>query len=382
MSGPKCGSYQVVSAEEMRRRRLAAAKDRYDRATNALAALKTEIASANATYGAVLVGSARVDHPTGANSEEWEDAADALARESERLNRLLEDAVAKERVRLFSEAAHSVTTSLVENTSRSSRTSPDASVEEVARLMRRMPLHPTDEGLSRCEALERQWRQATKEAERDQVLTALRLVIQKEQDRARLVDLNRQRVESLYRELDGLAGETVETVRGLLKGLLLDQPLPSDLGDRVRSAQDLATAEQDRSYVLAAASDALSALGYDIDEEFRTAIPSGGTLIDLPHSQNHGLLIRERDQQLLMNIVRYDESGQRDASADTAAEVRFCEDFALLRDALGERGIEIDMRRSDPPGKTPVQVVKRAANRGRNRQRAKRPIERARDKQT
>ena len=364
MSGPKCGAYRVVSAEELARRRLAAATDRYERSAASLAALDVDLGAAISTYGPLSVSIPRASRPLGNEASDWERAADELERGLESSRHHFEEAVAAARVRQFAAMAASITSSLPREAAhlrRAKTAAPDE--EEIARVLGRMPLEATEHGTTRCEALAKHWREATVEQQRDQILIAIRLVVQDEQDRAHLIASNRRKVESLYRELDGLVGPPVEVVRGLLKGLDLAQPLPGDLERRAQEARDLAQAGQDRAYVLAAAAQALADLGYSLGPDFITAVPDKGGLIDLPHSGRHGLMVRERNHQLLMNVVRYDESGEREPADDAHSEELFCQDFSMLRARLRDQGVRLDMLRAEPPGSRPVQVLRRRPRR-------------------
>ena len=114
-------------------------------------------------------------------------------------------------------------------------------------------------------------------------------------NRADLIESNRRRIEALYRDLDGLKGEAVEKVRGLLKGTTLDSPIPADLEERVRQVSEDASGEEDRRFALETVAGIFSELGYKVDDEFATVVPEEGLLLELPGSRAHGLLVRERD---------------------------------------------------------------------------------------
>ena len=247
----------------------------------------------------------------------------------------------------------------------------DNAAGELGRVLARLPADARTDSVERCAELARTHDRIQRKEERDRILRAIRMVVQNEQDRAHLIEKNRKKLEDLYRDLDGLAGCPVETLRGILNGLDLEAPLPDDLEGRVTTTRDAARAEQDRAFVLEAASAALQDLGYSVGEQFRTAVVDEGALLELPHSGQHALRIRERNRQLMFNVVRHDETGARDPVADTRAEESFCSGFDGMRERLRSLGIDLTMLRADPPGSHPVQVKKEAPRQQSNQSRAR-----------
>jgi hypothetical protein len=273
-------------------------------------------------------------------------------------------------------ASSGLTASLTEASPAETR---DSAAGELGRVLARLPADARTDSVERCAELARTHESIQGKEERDRIIKAIRLVVQHEQDRAHLIEKNRKKLEDLYRDLDGLVGRPVETLRGMLKGLDLEAPLPDDLEGRVTTTRDAARAEQDRAFVLEAASAALQDLGYSVGEQFRTAVVDEGALLELPHSGQHALRIRERNHQLMFNVVRYDETGARDPVADTRAEESFCSDFDAIRERLRSLGIDLTMLRADPPGSHPVQVMKEAPRQQSSQSRA-RPALRSRER--
>ncbi|HEV2070003.1 MAG TPA: hypothetical protein VGR26_09430 [Acidimicrobiales bacterium] len=366
MSGPKVGHYEVVSAEELARRRLAAAQDRYNRATAEVATLRARVKAAQSTYGDLAVSLPPVERVRSDQAEDWEAAAHQLEIAVSQCQSAAEQSISKARVRYFAAVASTVTAYLAdapaprrsEITATETTAADQSRHEDIARVLGRLPGEAPASVVERCTELAQQCRTAQRPDQRERLLAALRLSVQHETDRARLVGANRARLRELYAQLDGLRGQDVEAARGMLKGVALDAPLPNDLTARVAAARDAAQAALDREFVLAAAADALMELGYSVGEDFVTAVPNSGALVDLPHSARHGVVIRERNHQLLFNVARYDDGGIRDVIEDTDAETSFCQDFAALRATLGEQGVALEMLRADAPGGTPVQVVR------------------------
>lgn len=384
MSSPSAGRYQVVSPEELERRRLVAARDRYRRVAEAIRGFESELAGACAAYGAMSQLSApHVKEPRKASgSAAWERAADEMARELERANGALAEAIAQSRLALFVKQAQGISATLTEipGSPEGPRSVGDlANPEQMINLLARLPANSTAGAVARCESLQQQWRQAKREADRERVLDALRLEVQQQRDRSDLIDANRRRIEALYRELDGLQGEAVETLRGLLRGTALDGPIPADLEERVQRVSEDANREEDRRFVLETVAGIFSELGYKVDDEFGTVVQRQGLLLGLPGSRAHGLLVRERGHRLLLNVVRQSAAGPRDARSDTAAEEHFCRDLPRMQEELAARGVELKMDRLDPPGTTPVQILS-SPSRSEQRPRTQRPKERERDR--
>ena len=342
----------------------------------------TELAGAIAAYGAMSqVISPEINEPKGASgSAAWERAADEMTGQLQLASRALAEGIARSRVTLFMQQAEGISASLPKDSASPDRTGDLGDSDQLTKLLGRLPTDSTADALSRCESLAQQWRRAKRGTDRVRVEDALRLVVQQQRDRADLIGSNGRRVEALYRELDGLKGEAVETLRGLLKGTALDSPIPPGLEERVRQVSVDASGEEDRRFALETVAGIFSELGYKVEDEFVTVVPEEGLLLELPGSRAHGLLVRERGHQLLLNVVRHSEAGPRDPRSDTAAEEHFCKDLAKAQESLAERGVQLDLDRLDPPGKTPVQVLPSVDQSSQRRRRKQPPIERARDR--
>jgi hypothetical protein len=384
VSGPKCGHYQVVSAEELQRRRLAAAQDRYSRAVAALQVFQSAVAVAAATYGDLGVLAPQPAQLHAGSAEAFEQASDSLTAGLETARQQLEVAVAGARFRALSADAAHISSVLAEEEPRPKRQQAPARSAEpkreetLTRILGRLPADTEPDVVARTDVLARRYLDATSQPEKAKLLDAIRLLVQAEQDRHALVRHNNELLEALYQQLDGLAGDAVTTLRGVIKGLDRTSELPAGLQDRVAAAKSAAEAERDREFVVAAAAKALADLGYSVGEEFRTAVPAAGALLELPHSARHGLQVRERNQQLMLNVVRFDADGERDPLADKDAEESFCQDFAQLKDLLRLDGVDLRMLRADAPGQTEMQVLRDTSLVRHARERSGAPIEQER----
>jgi hypothetical protein len=350
--------------------------------TESLRALSAEVAAASSTYGDLGIAVPAAAAPRSADPAEWEHAAGALTAALAACQNRLAQAVGAARTQHLIAAAGSLTASLKEDVAPRRDTPKQTEaprVEALSRVISRMPSDAEPEALRRCEDLVGAWHRAPGNLQQDQILSAVRLLVQREQDAAHARESNRTRINELYQELDGLGGREVETVRGLLRGLGAAAELPGDIAERVARARDAARAERDRAFVLAVAAQTLKDLGYALADDFVTAVPGDGALVNLPHSPAHGLRVRERDHQLMLNVVRFGEPAQGDPLADVEAETLFCHDFLALRSNFGKVGVNLDMLRADPPGATPMQVVRERPSQAASQQRAAPARERTRE---
>jgi hypothetical protein len=383
LSGPKSGEYHVVSAAELRRRRIAAAKDRYSRVLATVQELQSALSAARATYGDLPVSVPQVTVSHAGEAEDWDRASDTLSAGLGTAQRQLEETVRAARLRMLSAEGSRVSSVLVEEhrtprSAKSAVTESAASDAMLTSVVGRLPAGAPADIVGRCKALVRGFRESSSQSEKAQVLDGIRHLVQVEQDRQARITRNSAIIDELYRELDGLSNDTVDTLRGVLKGLDRASALPDGLHGRVAAAKAAAEAERDREFALATAAKALAELGYALGEDFRTAVPSSGALVELPHSSRHGLRIRERNQRLMLNVVRFDQDGRRDPLADKDAEESFCRDFAQLKKKMHEEGVDLHMLRADAPGQTPIQVLQDESQVRRSARYANAPIKRER----
>jgi hypothetical protein len=387
----------------LRRRRIAAARDRHSRVLATVQAFQSALSAAQATYGDLAVSVPQANVSRAREVEDWDQASDTLATGLDTAKRQLEEAVRAARLRMLSAEGSRVSAVLVEEPrprrragsaatgsaqtesaqtesaqTESAQTESALTEGKLAGVLARLPAAAPAEIVARCETLARGYLEAPGQPEKARVLDGIRHLVQVEQDRQVRITRNSAIIEELYRELDGLSNDTVDTLRGVLKGLDRAAGLPEGLRDRVAAAKAAAEAEQDREFVLATAAKALAELGYAVGEDFRTAVPSSGALLELPHSARHGLQVRERNQRLMLNVVRFDTDGRRDSLADKDAEESFCRDFAKLKDKMREEGADLTMLRADAPGQTPIQVMRDTSRIRRPGRYASAPMERER----
>jgi len=327
-------------------------------------AFRGALAAAVSTYGDLAVKVPAMATGRAREASDWDQAAAALSSGLAGARRQLEAAVAAARTRTLAAEGARVRAVFAADPAparpaRATVESSGARADEakLAEILRRLPLGAPPAVANQCEQLAAVYLTLDNPAEQARVLDSIRFQVQTAQDRQVRVERNRAALETLYRELDGLRGDVADTVRGVLKGLDESAELPGDLRERVAAAKEAAEAERDREFVLAAAAKALGELGYTVGDDFRTAVPSAGVVLDLPHSGQHGVRIRERNRRLQLNVVRFDTRGEPDRRADHDAEDAFCHDFDRMKERMRRDGVDLNMLRADPPGQTPVQVI-------------------------
>lgn len=363
MSEGKASTYRVVSAEELRRRALVAAQDRLDRANQTASELGVLLAAAETTYGSLAVSSPTSQSTTSDDPAVLEAMAIALESNVASSRRGVEEAVASARARRLGETARGLlhlmrpSEPLAELTSRTaSEHSPTSrQIDDALRVIARLPGDVPTDIVAACERLVADISSAESSTRGDVLVTALRAEVQAARDRSEMVSGNREAIERLYRELDGLEGADVSTLRGDLRGLPLDTPLPEDLAARVARVREAAVREQDRRFALQVTRDVLEEQGYALGEDFVTVVAtSDGAVLPLAASRGHGVRVRERAGQLLFNIVRFDKTS--DESEDDAVATAFCDSFQTIVHRSGESGLSMTRVVHLEPGSGRVEV--------------------------
>lgn len=398
------GGYQVVNAEELERRRLAAAQARYDRACQEAAELQQAIAAARKAYGQLGVqapkavriksrGSADVEQAAiateAATARAWDslDTAVGAARAAAMAAEIstvrppglpeLSEAELKRRQKERRRARQANEAAAAEaqcQAAASEATSDWAARDgerraEVARVAGRLPADTAPPTVADADRAAHRALIATSPAEYDAAIMDLRATVQVAHQAHERRRQARQAWERLRAELDGLdpqATPASDETAALLAELARQEaanpesPPPPHLASRVRAAVAATRAESDRTFALDAVVGALADLGYQVDDGFSTSVASGGGIVPLPWSGDYGVQVRERGGHLLFNVIRYqgDPDAVADVVADERAEQRFCDDYGDLVEAAGRRGVELYLARSDPAGLQPLQQIR------------------------
>jgi hypothetical protein len=382
----------TVSPAELARRRLAAAEENFHRACADRIELESLWRNMVTTSGARFdvqvpaVVSAPVD------ADALDKAAESLRRGVRKARAALDQHLATERERTYTEAFEQAWAAQSEFTvgayaqpDDAAREQSESSVEvakdewraDVERVVGRLPTSCTSESDAEVRRLVAQAGAATGEAQRIRVIDRLRLVVQEEQDLQRLAQANQLVVDSYLGALDGVRSDDAARLRGYLATLPLTSPLPAGLSERVE-AVSRQLSEEEQKDIIDVVGAVLGELGYRVGESFDLEVIGEWSMVEAPGSADHGVVVRRHNNQLLMNVVRFDENLGRDADMDLAAEEQFCRDVAALKERAGELGIPLSVDQQPADGM--IQVMdRRPQSRSRSRTRP-RPKARERDR--
>ena len=99
VSGPKSGDYYVISEAELRRRRIAAAKDRHSRVLATVESFQVDLSAAQATYGSLEISVPQATVSDAPEAADWDRASDILTSGLAAAQRQFEQAVRAARMR-------------------------------------------------------------------------------------------------------------------------------------------------------------------------------------------------------------------------------------------------------------------------------------------
>lgn len=380
---------RVETAEERAARELRTAQGRFRRVAQEAAAFASTAAAAAATYPGVTTPAPAIPDVDSDDTTALTRATDELEAALDLSRIALNAAVAVAETTRLAEFARSLSRGVPEQTLQPAESSDRASepreqsrdrdrTADVARILKRLPGDCAPGIANEIEAAVSLVMLSTSDAQADLALDSLRTLVQRESTLSRLRAKNRTRLRSLIASLDGLTGTAVDEARSALATVAIDQRLPTELGRMVAAARASAVREADQRIVLEAISQGLETLGYRVEAGFEGEVLQGGAIAMLPGSERHGVNVRMREGQVLLNVVRLDEDGRRDVAADAAAEQVFCAQTGRLSELARARGGELHLATADgvPPGR--LQVVRQAPRRKARSSRADVPHERER----
>ncbi len=381
MSGPKGCSVQVVSAQELERRALVAARARYDEAARRAERLARELKEAERRgvdvparvhHGGAPSTSAACERAAG----ELDDACDWVERE---LLRRVGEHLAQRLVEgLTASQGHDDGASLVVTP-----------VEVVLHGGRPVPVAgatPAEDGwrdrvaasVHHALACLGDLQQADWEAVRSRALAVLAatesgrahtllLVLQDDVDARLRAATDRRALERQAQEfrarlaaVEAVDASTAQGLRHRLDVALRTAGLaclPQQLFAELASVEARARSEADRRYALQAAAQCLAELGYEVDEGFETVAPGRPEYVSRPDWQGYAVQVRTLPAtgDIIFNVVR--SQGVPSTARDTQIETAWCEDFRAARVRAGQLGVSIDLKEHVPAGVVPVQVV-------------------------
>ena len=368
MSDGKCSSYSVRAEAERRRRELEAARDRLARANDSARLIEISVAAANATYG-LAISAPQTVAAQSSDAFSIEAAAGQVESEVNRIRFQMEEQISRVNTEQLRKAAREMlpwmrpSEPLEELKMRAAETSnsqpqatPNHAAEKAISLVERLPGDSAPQLVAECSELATSILEADAPSRQEVLLTRLRGVIQRDIERAKLTQKNRQVIDGLYRELDGLPGRGVAELRGELQALQLGKALPANLGVRVEQARDAANKQLDREFALEATKQALIAQGYELGEDFVTVAASeDGAYLPLAASRQHGVRVRERSGQLIMNVVRHRD--RHGVVSDEDAAAAFCESHFNVTADLEKQGLSMTKIQHYDAGSGKIEVV-------------------------
>lgn len=375
MSGPKGGSYRVVSAEELRRRALARARQRLEAARSAHGALRADVEAGRRLYGDRVP--AAPGEPT-IEDERDPESVEAAARELERrvaaAERPLREVLAECRADAMTAALDlgpvdgSVSAEEVVRAHRRRRETrderagegaTDTLVADIARVLRRLDADADEETQVRLASQAEAVVAATSPARAQDLLDLLRDEVMRVSREMRARREREQDLDELESRLHGLDGDEAAAARSTLAAARRSEVALEELRamvDRVVAAAENAA---DRAFVLAQATKALASLGYEVDQGFETLVVEDG-YAHVRRAAWPGYAVRVRaatdPARLNFNVVR---ASDREASdqRDLEVEEEWCADLGHLLVDLEGRGVEVRLDRTTPAGAQPVQTV-------------------------
>lgn len=365
MSGPKCGSYTVETAEAREARAYVAAAAEYERKRSVLASLRREVRIARDVVGADVAVPAELPavSAVGRTSAQVQAAgrsAEAVVRETQQR---LGTSVAAATQQRWADQVRRVADVRVFDTDESEpeaaqRPWVERALAELEEIAAAWPVDEPRDVLDR--AVEAVGRSRTSSGAALDVTRArdevgrLRAARRARLERAAAVADLRARLESVRpwhdsTELDAIAAR-------------LDDP-SADLGTvavQVERVVAAAHTRRDRDQAAAILTDVLVDMGYTVDEGFSTRLAADGDVLagrsDWP---DHAASVRlDGAGRVYLHVVRADDAAP--GAGDQAVDAQFCGHFDALTARAGRRGLRLEPLRRSVPGTRPVRAVDRA----------------------
>lgn len=366
MSGPKCGSYTVETAQAREARELAAALAAYRQVHAEYAELCREAEIARAAFGPAIEVPGPLPEATGTGAGIRDAEQDAHARLRTATDRLRSSAAAAGRAR-WTEVAETVVddrrfdlsiTAATAAAPRAETVSLDAHLAELAEIAAAWPVAagtgPLDAATAEVGAARSTSAAALGVARVRDELARLRAAERAERDRVVALGGLRARIESV-RDWPGAGPEAAE----LLADVGAPDAEPGALLDRVDRFVAAAHSRRDRTEAGAILADVLTEMGYTLADGFTTHLDgSADVLAGRPGWSEHAVSFRlDGAGKVYTHVVR-----AADATEDDDAQVdrEFCDDYDALLARAGRRGLRLDTVRRFEPGTRPLRAVDRS----------------------
>jgi hypothetical protein len=372
MSGPKSGSYQVVSAAELARRE-------QERVRNLAKVTRLQFESALKSARAEMRNTKGLQFPLPVQPGWPGDSADVevLRRYVDELlqrqTQMQEDRASAHRSRRTAIVSQGLRSSKVHRVSTADdvlgeRTTAEAEhavtqEEHATRLLGRMRDDVAAVDRTRVEATAARLKEAQGHDQQRGLLDQLRRRVDVANQRAAQLDEDVARARYLLADLRSTPDPPADLDAALVAVMARETTLEEQVLARVKALVAAARAAADAAYVTASVADALQVLGYEVDVGFRTALGQTG----VAHARgtgdgwdDHGVRIRLDRQRgvLTFHLVRADDR-VADAQSDTTLETTWCEDVPRLVEELQVRGVQMVITSRVLAGTVPVASVPR-----------------------
>lgn len=195
-------------------------------------------------------------------------------------------------------------------------------------------------------------RSAEGSAQASLALDHLRHEVQRLRDAAERERRDAQARELVLAALDGCTSEEARVVRDRLLGATSGSP--SVTVEYARSLAQRERAHADAQYVEDSVLDVLEELGYQVGEAVGVSVAKHGVLVEVPGHPQHLARFHRAGDQLRFQVVRV---GDGEPEGDIAAEVEACGIFAQVQQGLADQGVQWALTRREAPGAVPVARV-------------------------
>ena len=373
MSGPKGFSYQVVSAQELRRREDNARRGRCEQHVIKLAGLCGQLEH----YGAAP--SVTVATPKRANHDElikWEnDLVQALAATQDQVHQVAAQAIVQRLnagkvaldvsgLTLGLPQASATTPAPSASTPTPSQAGPAAELTKIAQLVAGL----TD--ADQREQLTIRAAQVAATSHTDQAKGAL-LHLKTEVTTALRAEEFRALAGEVMLGIAHLNSPEAERLRLQAKSVGT-MPEVTSLKQAATALLEAEAKAQDTQYVQQALGEVLEELGFTLEEDFEVAeLGRAVAVADHPDHPGYGLRfqVNPADQRIYARLVAERATSPED---DTQAELETCAKTHAVMTALGRRGVAADLQFELAPGEATVDRLERTRSTGRSRSKQRR----------
>jgi hypothetical protein len=378
MSGPKSGSYEVVSAEELRRRELAAAMGHARAAQAFYGATLASVAADASTYLDEVISTSppalrTTDDPGAVRRYADQIRAQAVATRGALQHRIGEARRASitagavhglggEDLRAVDQllADHPVEEPQVPTPP--TRRHREVTAAAVAADLQRIDDDVFGEARSQLEDQARLVLDTDDPARAEMLSDQLRYDIQQANARAAVEVRDVERAVELLADLpqDGETAALADELEGVIRR---QRSLRSGVAEEVADVRRRAAATADRAFAAATLQDVLDELGYEVQTGFATvATADGVAYFQHPEWPGYGVRWRLAGDPSAMgfSVVDIDAGDGTSSTRATEVEEAWCQRMPELIGALRTKGVRFSLQRAEGAGALPVPVLVQA----------------------